>query len=107
VPTFIDRHAMADVDRDMRHQVHLEALNGLRDRNGTLPLAHWIDDQAVYCILEAPDAQAVCDHHHRRGMGCSDLHPIAGLSGRRPLTGADVARVRAAIARIWHISPPA
>ena len=79
--TFLDRHLLSAMPRAVRYQMHLEAVDGLVDPSGTLPLAHWIEDGALYCLLQAPDAQAVCAYHAARGLGCDDLHPIAGLHG--------------------------
>ena len=102
VATYLDRHAVGDVDPAVRHQMHLEAVQGIRDVSGTLPLAHWIDEGAMYCLLDAPHEQAVCEHHRARGVSCENLHEITGISGVRPLTGIDKALVLAEIARLWH-----
>ena len=56
----------------------------------------------MYCLLAAPNIQAVCRHHHDRGLGCAEVHSVAGVSECRPLKGVDAAIVRAEIARIWH-----
>src|ERR1051325_9901115 len=63
VPCFIDRHRVADVDPAARYQMYLEALQGLRDVHGAKPLSHWIEDGTIYCVLDAPDEEAVCQHH--------------------------------------------
>jgi hypothetical protein len=36
-------------------------------------------DGKVYCLLEAPDAEAVRNHHKALGVPCGDVHEIAGL----------------------------
>jgi Protein of unknown function (DUF4242) len=102
VATFLDRHAVAEVEAAVRHQMHLEAVEGIRDTSGTLPLGHWIEEGAMYCLLDAPNQQAVCEHHVARGVRCENLHEIAGLTGGHPLTGIDKAIVLAEIARLWH-----
>jgi hypothetical protein len=33
----------------------------------------------VYCLLEAPDAEAVRKHHEALGVPCGDVHEVAGL----------------------------
>lgn len=100
--TFLDRHAVAEVDPAVRHQMHLDTLEGVRDASGTLPLAHWIEEGAMYCLVEAPSERAMCAHHTARGLACDDVHEIRGISGGRPLTGIDKALVLAEIARLWH-----
>jgi hypothetical protein len=102
VGAFLDRHAVTDISSAVRQQLHLEAVHNKRDRNGALPLGHWVEDGTIYCVLDAPDAHAVCLHHHDRGLNCDDLHALPEISGTRPLTGTDEAIVRAEIARIWH-----
>jgi len=33
----------------------------------------------VYCLLEAPDAEAVRKHHEAIGVSCGDVHPVSSL----------------------------
>jgi hypothetical protein len=33
----------------------------------------------VYCLLEAPDADAVRSHHASLGVRCGDVHEVAGI----------------------------
>ena len=33
----------------------------------------------VYCLLEAPDAEAVRSHHAALGVPCGDVHEVSGL----------------------------
>jgi hypothetical protein len=36
-------------------------------------------DGKVYCLLEAPDAEAVRKHHEAIGVPCGDVHEVSGL----------------------------
>jgi hypothetical protein len=36
-------------------------------------------DGQVYCLLEAPDAEAVRKHHAAIGVDCGEVHEVAGL----------------------------
>jgi hypothetical protein len=36
-------------------------------------------DGKVYCLLEAPDAEAVRHHHEALGISCGDVHEVNGL----------------------------
>jgi len=36
-------------------------------------------DGKVYCLLEAPDADAVRSHHAALGVPCGDVHEVSGL----------------------------
>jgi len=33
----------------------------------------------VYCLLEAPDAEAVRNHHAALGVPCGEVHQVSGL----------------------------
>lgn len=101
--TFIDRHPLTAVPGAVRQQIHLEAVHGLTDVSGTRPLGHWVEDGVIYCVLAAPSQQAVCRHHAERGLPCDDLHPVEGLRTTRPFSAEDEARVRMAIAHLWHM----
>ena len=34
----------------------------------------------VYCLLEAPDAEAVRKHHEALGVACGEVHQISGVA---------------------------
>jgi hypothetical protein len=36
-------------------------------------------DGKVFCLLEAPDAEAVRRHHAALGVPCGDVHEVSGL----------------------------
>jgi hypothetical protein len=36
-------------------------------------------DGKVYCLLEAPDAEAVRSHHAALGVPCGEVHQVSGL----------------------------
>ena len=102
MPTFIDRHPFQVMPTGVRHQLLLEVRHQLRDARGLRPLGQWIEDETIYCVVEAPNDHAVCEHHAERGLPCDDLHAITDLEGQYPLSERDQAVVRAAIERLWH-----
>jgi hypothetical protein len=102
VATFIDRHRVSEVDPSVRYQLHLEAVHGIRDPSGALPLGHWVEDGAIYCVIDARDEDSVRQHHAARGIAANDLHRISGLPGARPLSLAEEQVVRDEIKRLWH-----
>ena len=103
--TFLDRHSLGDISAAVRQQLRLEAVEGVRDSSGVRSLGHWVEDHAIYCLLDAPDADAVTQHHKARGVPSNDLHAIVGVSSSRPLTESDMTIVRAEIRRLWHATP--
>jgi hypothetical protein len=36
-------------------------------------------DGKVYCLLEAPNADAVRSHHEALGVPCGEVHEVSGL----------------------------
>jgi hypothetical protein len=36
-------------------------------------------DGKVYCLLEAPDAEAVRSHHAALGVPCGEVHEVSGI----------------------------
>jgi hypothetical protein len=36
-------------------------------------------DGRVYCLLDAPDSQAVRDHHAALGVDCGEVHEVTGI----------------------------
>jgi hypothetical protein len=36
-------------------------------------------DGKVYCLLEAPDAEAVRKHHEALGVPCGEVHEVSGI----------------------------
>jgi Protein of unknown function (DUF4242) len=101
VPIFVDRHLSSSVDPAVRRKMLLEVLQGTRDPSGALPIGHWVEDQVMYCLLDAPDVEAICRHHGARGLACDDVHPVEALAGIRPMSFQENQVVRAAIGQIW------
>jgi len=101
MPIFVDRHRLIAVPSTTRHQLHLEAMNGLVDRHGVRPLSNWLADGVIYCIVEASDREAFCTHHAERGLPCDDLHVLPQVGGGHPFSEDDTQRVRSAIASLW------
>jgi (2Fe-2S) ferredoxin len=103
-PTFIDRHQPATIPSAAQRQTQREALRGIVDEHGVQPLAHWVTDGVIYCVVRAPSVKALCQHHAERGLPCEDLRPITRLRGRNhPLSAKETQLVRAAI-NLWPIS---
>jgi hypothetical protein len=101
MPTYIDCHPLAAIPSAVHHQLHSEALRGIVDQHGAQPLAHWVTDGVIYCIMQAPDQEAFCRHHADHGLPCDELHPITGLRGSHPLSADETQLVRAALADLW------
>ena len=81
--------------------MHQETLRGIVDQHGAQPLAHWVTDRVIYCVMQAPNEEAFCRHHAERGLACDGLHPIPGLRGSHPLSAEEAQLVRAVLTDLW------
>jgi Protein of unknown function (DUF4242) len=65
-------------------------------------LGHWMGGQHVYCVVQAPDADAVRQrqHHTTRGLPCDEIRQLDGLDSMRSSRRGD-GLVRAAVTTFW------
>jgi Protein of unknown function (DUF4242) len=80
VPQFMDFHEHLVLPDEAIDQIRQETKDQKADEFGVrqVELFH-NSDGAVYCLLEAPDADAVRKHHEAIGVPCGDVHQITGL----------------------------
>ena len=102
MPTFIDRHALVAVPSALRSRMYVEANQEIMDSHGVRTVGHWVDRGLMYCILEAPDVDAVGQYHTDRGLPCDDVQALDDLDRRAPTSDNNEARLRAAITRLCH-----
>jgi hypothetical protein len=80
MPQFMDFHDDLKLPDDAIAQITQEAKEHKADQYGVrqVELFHNADGK-VYCLLEAPDADAVRSHHEALGVPCGEVHPVAGI----------------------------
>ena len=80
MPQFMDFHAHLQLPNEAIEQITQDTKDGKSDEFGVrqVELFHSPDGQ-VYCLLEAPDADAVRKHHHAIGVDCGEVHEVKGL----------------------------
>ena len=80
MPQFMDYHEDLKLPDDAVAQITKETKEHKTDQFGVrqVELFHNPDGK-VYCLLEAPDAQAVRDHHAALGVPCGDVHQVSGI----------------------------
>jgi hypothetical protein len=80
MPTFMDFHDDLKLPQEAIDDIGRGARAGDSDQFGVrqMELFHNADGK-VYCLLEAPDEQAVRDHHAALGVPCGDVHPVDKL----------------------------
>ena len=77
---FMDYHEDLKLPAEAIARIADDTRNARADQFGVrqVELYHNEDGQ-VYCLLEAPDEQAVRDHHAALGVPCGDVHQIDSL----------------------------
>ena len=80
MPQFMDFHSDLKLPKAAIDQIAADAAAGRADEFGVrqVELFHNSAGQ-VYCLLEAPDADAVRRHHAALGVDCADVHPVEGI----------------------------
>jgi hypothetical protein len=80
MPQFMDFHDDLKLPSDAVQQITQEAKEKKSDEFGVrqLELFHNADGK-VFCLLEAPDAEAVRHHHAALGVPCGDVHQVSGI----------------------------
>jgi hypothetical protein len=80
MPKFMDVHSNLKLPAEMIDQLRKEAAEKKADRFGVTQLELFHNqDGMVYCLLDAPDQQAVRDHHQGVGVACGDVHRVESL----------------------------
>ena len=74
---FMDFHEHLPLPSDVIAQITDDARNARADQFGVrqVELYHNADGQ-VYCLLEAPDEEAVRKHHAALGVDCGPVHGV-------------------------------
>ena len=80
MPKFMDFHDDLKLPAEAVSQITQDTKDEKADEFGVrqIELFHNSEGQ-VYCLLEAPDADAVRSHHAAIGVPCGDVHEVAGL----------------------------
>jgi Protein of unknown function (DUF4242) len=80
MPRFMDFHDDLQLPAAAIEQITQDTKDAKADQFGVtqVELFHNADGK-VYCLLEAPDAEAVRHHHEAIGVPCGDVHEVQGL----------------------------
>lgn len=71
---FIDEHLMGTFDEKTLNELQ----NSPRDEFGITHknILYYKDKDKVFCILDAPDKEAVEKHHHKAGIKCESITEV-------------------------------
>jgi hypothetical protein len=80
MPTFMDFHDHLPLPDAAIEQLTQDTKDVKRDEFGVaqVELFHNAEGK-VYCLLDAPNADAVRKHHEALGIDCGDVHEVSGL----------------------------
>jgi Protein of unknown function (DUF4242) len=80
MPQFMDYHDDLKLPEEAVAQITADAKADKADEFGVrqVELYHNADGK-VYCLLDAPDEDAVRRHHAALGVPCGDVHPVSGI----------------------------
>ena len=80
MPQFMDFHEDLKLPAEDIEQIARGAREGATDEFGVrqVELYHNADGK-VYCLLDAPDEEAVRKHHEAIGVSCGDVHRVDGI----------------------------
>lgn len=80
MPRFMDFHEDLKLPAEAIRQITTDTKEQNSDQFGVrqLELYHNAEGK-VYCLLEAPDAEAVRRHHEALGVPCGEVHEVMSL----------------------------
>ena len=80
MPHFMDFHNDLKLPDQAIEQITQDARDNRADEFGVrqVELFHNTDGK-VYCLLEAPNAEAVRKHHEALGVPCGDVHEVSNI----------------------------
>ncbi len=80
MPKFMDFHDDLKLPSEVILQITRDTKDAKADEFGVrqLELFHNAEGK-VYCLLEAPDADAVRNHHAALGVPCGEVHEVSRL----------------------------
>lgn len=80
MPRFMDFHDDLKLPADAITQITEDTKEGKSDQFGVRQIELYHNpDGKVWCLLEAPDADAVRHHHESLGVPCGDVHEVNSL----------------------------
>jgi Protein of unknown function (DUF4242) len=80
MPLFMDFHDDLKLPGQAIEQITRDTKDGRTDEFDVRQVELFHNSEGkVYCLLEAPDADAVRHHHAALGVPCGDVHQVTGL----------------------------
>jgi hypothetical protein len=81
VAQFMDFHPDLKLPDEAIQQLRQDAASGTYDEFGVRQVELYHNAEGhVYCLLEAPNAEAVRKHHEAIGVTCGNVHEVNSLA---------------------------
>ena len=81
MPRFMDYHDDLKLPQEAIDQIAQGTRDGVADQFGVRQVELYHNDEGkVYCLLEAPDEEAVRKHHAALGVDCGAVHRVDGIA---------------------------
>lgn len=78
---FMDFHPDLKLPRAAIEQIAADAAAGRADKFGVRQVELFHNEAGqVYCLLDAPNADAVRKHHAALGVDCGAVYPVSGIT---------------------------
>lgn len=81
MPTFIDWHHADQIPAELRSEIQGRIRSKKPDADGVIDRGVVLDREAnkMYCILDAPNEEAVRKHHKHAGIEVEEIHKAETL----------------------------
>jgi hypothetical protein len=80
IPQFMNFHPELKLPQEAIDDIAAGAHAGTADQFGVRQVELYHNsDGTVYCLLDAPNAQAVRDHHAALSVDCGEVHEVTGI----------------------------
>jgi hypothetical protein len=80
MPQFMDFHPDLKLPVEAIEDISKGAHAGTSDQFGVQQVELYHNPEGkVWCLLDAPNEQAVRDHHAALGVPCGDVHEVTGI----------------------------
>jgi Protein of unknown function (DUF4242) len=81
MPMYMDFHEDLKLPREAVEDIAQGAREHQTDRHGVRQVdLFYNSDGKVYCLLEAPDEDAVRRHHADLNLSCGEVHPVSSIA---------------------------
>jgi hypothetical protein len=79
VPKFIDTHAMEPFTADQLKQLQDAPPDEFGVTHHDILFSE--EENKIYCVLDAPNAEAIEKHHAKAGIKCAFIHEVKSTRG--------------------------